>query len=299
MLIYTSYPDFVDNTKKVTSDDDVYHYHNLPEKKVEWITDIILQPMTSPAEKLFLDKVKGFKYSMLSQVYFNIDGKEYFLDFFVPKLSIAFEIDGCYNHISPNRELKDIIRDDDFWSIGIKTIRFTYNEIKSDGFRDKTFVPRLKEFISQGNDYNPWIYYDIPKTVRFYGEQTPNQKMLLSICEILESDKSRNLIIVSSSFYIVQAGSDNIFVNEDTANLDLLKRLNKAINNRNVCFYFSGKRDNIFRNPNRSYVVKSTDRKYNKCPSDTPLYEIEYNNKRVGIKKLSKCGFELLRKNGK
>jgi len=66
----------------------------------------------------------------IHQAPFVINGKIYFLDFFIPSLRIAIEVDGVshswYDH--PN---KDSNRDMDFKTIGVKTIRISNDEVSS------------------------------------------------------------------------------------------------------------------------------------------------------------------------
>lgn len=66
----------------------------------------------------------------IHQAPFVINGKIYFLDFFIPSLRTAIEVDGVshswYDH--PN---KDSNRDMDFKTIGIKTIRISNDEVSS------------------------------------------------------------------------------------------------------------------------------------------------------------------------
>lgn len=60
-----------------------------------------------------------------------IDGKIYFLDFFIPNKRLAIEVDG-YSHNPMFQKEYDQIRDDAFSSIGIKTVRITNDEVKDD-----------------------------------------------------------------------------------------------------------------------------------------------------------------------
>ena len=54
------------------------------------------------------------------QTFFRINGKDYFLDFYLPNSKIAIEIDGS---IHRTQKTYDKFRDKEFARIGIKTIR--------------------------------------------------------------------------------------------------------------------------------------------------------------------------------
>lgn len=68
---------------------------------------------------------KGIKF--VHQASFIINGKIYFLDFFIPSKRLAIEVDGQY-HSSIEQEERDSIRDYNFSHIGIKTFRISNKE---------------------------------------------------------------------------------------------------------------------------------------------------------------------------
>lgn len=57
------------------------------------------------------------------------------MDFFIPTLRVALEIDGIY-HSSSKQNEKDSFRDKDFKTIGIKTIRISNDEAKDEKILD-------------------------------------------------------------------------------------------------------------------------------------------------------------------
>lgn len=59
--------------------------------------------------------------------------KFYFLDFFIPSLRTAIEVDGDYHYLM-NQAEKDCNREKDFNTIGIKTIRISNSEAKSNKY---------------------------------------------------------------------------------------------------------------------------------------------------------------------
>lgn len=73
--------------------------------------------------------------NFIHQAPFVINRMIYFLDFFIPTLRVALEIDGIY-HSSSKQNEKDSFRDKDFKTIGIKTIRISNDEAKDEKILD-------------------------------------------------------------------------------------------------------------------------------------------------------------------
>ena len=139
-IVYTSLPAFSEYNRRAK----YVGCWSLP--NADWIREKINEMSTtnpSYAEEKFLELCKSFKYNLFRQVYFNIDGNGYFLDFFIPQKSLAIEIDGRY-HQSEEQKKHDEERDARFRSIGIRTIRFTTDEIRDADFYQKYYCPRLK-----------------------------------------------------------------------------------------------------------------------------------------------------------
>ena len=138
--IYTSLVKCVSLAKNIS----VLDYSLLPNH--DWIKNRaqeMLDKDSSPAEKKFMELCRSFQFNLLRQVYFNIDGRGYFLDFFLPKKNLAIEIDGRY-HNADSQKIYDRNRDEAFLSIGIRTIRFTTDEMRDSDFYEKYYCPRLK-----------------------------------------------------------------------------------------------------------------------------------------------------------
>lgn len=74
------------------------------------------------------------------QVFFRINGRSYFLDFYLPKYRMAIEIDGGYHKMQRERDRE---RDRDFNEIGVRTIR-----INSKAVLEGKFMATLKNKIS-------------------------------------------------------------------------------------------------------------------------------------------------------
>lgn len=107
-------------------------FSHLPFSKREWIETrrYELQYSANKYEHLLGAFLLSHDVKFIHQAPFVINGKIYFLDFFIPSLRIAIEVDGVshswYDH--PN---KDSNRDMDFKTIGAKTIRISNDEVSS------------------------------------------------------------------------------------------------------------------------------------------------------------------------
>lgn len=107
-------------------------FSHLPFSKREWIETkrYELQYSANKYEHLLGAFLLSHDVKFIHQAPFVINGEIYFLDFFIPSLRIAIEVDGVshswYDH--PN---KDSNRDMDFKTIGVKTIRISNDEVSS------------------------------------------------------------------------------------------------------------------------------------------------------------------------
>lgn len=82
------------------------------------------------------------------QKLFVIDGTKYFPDLLVKKYKLVIEIDGAI-HKKADRVKHDLERDNRFYSIGYKTVRFTNDEVKRSDFRERlknVYFSRVAEF---------------------------------------------------------------------------------------------------------------------------------------------------------
>lgn len=107
-------------------------FSHLPFSKREWIETkrYELQYSVNKYEHLLGAFLLSHDVKFIHQAPFVINGKIYFLDFFIPSLRIAIEVDGVSHswHDHPN---KDSNRDMDFKTIGVKTIRISNDEVSS------------------------------------------------------------------------------------------------------------------------------------------------------------------------
>lgn len=105
-------------------------FSHLPFSKREWIETRRYEHQFSANKyehmlgKYLLDHNVKF----IHQAPFVICGRIYFLDFFIPSLRLALEVDGV-SHSYMRQMDKDVSRDKDFYSIGVKTIRISNDEV--------------------------------------------------------------------------------------------------------------------------------------------------------------------------
>ena len=122
-IVYTSIDNLVLG-KKIA----VKSYRELSEDFAEWIvrnTERLLKNRLNSELKAASD-LRKLTSDFLEQPFFMIDGRSYFLDFYVPRFRLAIEIDGKSHR---GRSQIDKQRDGDFASIGIRTIRISANDV--------------------------------------------------------------------------------------------------------------------------------------------------------------------------
>jgi hypothetical protein len=254
MDIYTSIPFF----KPKCPYTPVFSYKELGKGKVDWVDEQIRR-MTiyekSPAERVFEQRIGGFRYHYITQAYFafrekGIKDKAYFLDYYVPALHIAFEIDGKKDHYKDEMECRDWLRDFDFWNyLRIKTIRFTAHEVNLANFRSKVFEPRVRAFFDQGDNYDPdAIYYSINKCNRFTGKETFNQKMLkTAINAVSKAPVGSAIVIQTPQTYLMRVLDHEDGAYESNLNQDLINEYCRIRNERRIRVFlqFTGNRQNL------------------------------------------------------
>ena len=92
-----------------------------------------LSKMTS-SEKYAYKIMKNHNIVFAAQKVIHYDiGKFYILDFYVPSIKSAIEIDGGY-HLDEERIIADKLRDANILAKGIKTVRFTNEDVSSGVF---------------------------------------------------------------------------------------------------------------------------------------------------------------------
>ena len=120
--IYTSLDNYKTNKAKVKS------LFDLDDCFIEWVNEksVKLLIERKKSELLAGEELKRLTNEVHEQVFFKIADRSYFLDYFLPRYNIAIEIDGGYHK---TRRKEDKIRDKDFLSIGIRTIRISSGEV--------------------------------------------------------------------------------------------------------------------------------------------------------------------------
>ena len=111
-------------------------YTSLKQEIVEWVdeTTIKLLSFRGDAEIKAGDEIKRLFGLVHEQPFFMIKGNMYFLDFYIPQIKTAVEIDGKQHKLS---KAYDKQRDMDFNSIGIRTVRFSAKDVYNKGFIEK------------------------------------------------------------------------------------------------------------------------------------------------------------------
>ena len=114
-------------------------YDKMSDKGRLWVNETMTDLMLSRTiYELRMDKVLSTSnFDFHKQVFFSVFGHFYFLDFFIPQLMIAIELDGCSHDGKKN---EDAERDRLFSMIGIKTLRYTNR--KSDSKSIKSILNR-------------------------------------------------------------------------------------------------------------------------------------------------------------
>jgi very-short-patch-repair endonuclease len=106
------------------------------------INSLDLKERATIYEKIvFRSLPKILKNNAVTQKPFKINGRKYFADIYIKKINTVIEIDGDYHK---DRVSIDKLRDEDFLSIGIRTIRIPNSDVK-----DGSFIKKIKEICSQ------------------------------------------------------------------------------------------------------------------------------------------------------
>lgn len=158
-IIFTSIDDLRLNSKKYIA----CSYKNLKDEFAEWIEECTIKNLLSrpKAELKAAEQLKSLPIEVYEQPFFHINGRSYFLDFFLPKYNLAIEIDGGYHKA---RKDLDSLRNSDLSCIGIRTIRIK-NEVVFEGrffqvLKDKLTTKKHKSHHKKHKSKTPkWIRY--------------------------------------------------------------------------------------------------------------------------------------------
>ena len=121
----------------------LHDYDSYPDEYKEWILENSIRMMENPtkAESLFEQYLISKRVLFEKQVFFRINGKSYFLDFYIPSKKLAIELDGGYHKEQKSYDLK---RNKDFQSIGISTMRLP-NKVAFANDIDKAIANRKRK----------------------------------------------------------------------------------------------------------------------------------------------------------
>lgn len=229
ITVYTNSKGF-----KSEKDVDVRHYSELKDSFVEWIdkTSKSNEDKSTEPEREFKrileSQGKVFEY----QPFFRINDKNYFLDFFLPEVNVAVEINGT-SHVK-NMDY-DFGRDKDFNSIGIKTIRLSNRDVYN-----KDILSKLNRCINSvligAEDVTD--YFKISPINSLKNKLTYNQKALFCAIEgIKKCKKGSRVLIKTDMTYILTVLRKEIFSSEEPiVNLDFIRYFFKIANERNISF---------------------------------------------------------------
>lgn len=141
--IYTVSAYYKPPKNKIEREYILHDYESLPDEFKEWVLETSIRMMDNPtrAESLFEDYLKSKSVVYEKQVFFRINGKSYFLDFYIPSKRLAIEIDGGYHKVQKCYDMK---RNKDFQRIGINTMRLA-NKVAFAKDIDKAIANRKRQ----------------------------------------------------------------------------------------------------------------------------------------------------------
>lgn len=204
----------------------------------EWVektTKDLLARRTN-AEKKFAEILKQTDYEFVEQPYFRIDDKGYFLDFLLPDLNIAFELNGGI-HQGKDPKYYDMKRDECFRSIGINTIRLANDDINVPNVKEK--VLEWIESAKNGNP-DPTLYYKRSDRFKFRHEDTLFRKIHKQLISYLENCKDgESILLMTNQTYFCKVFIPERATWQDYSNLvngDLVSEALCVTNQKNLFF---------------------------------------------------------------
>lgn len=233
----------------------VKSYKNLDEKYQKWIenkTAELLQKRTFPEKKLS-SILEDSIFHVEEQPFFLINGKGYFLDFFIPAFNVAIELNGDVHRSSENH-VYDWKRDSAFFNIGIKTIRLTNREVYL-----KDFKERLDVYFNRAvrNQKDSTRYYDKPNCVKFEGKRTKFQIFFDSLFkEINSMSNGSSVLIKTKETYIYRFVNKRYSKNDDCENKDRILRIKQLVKDKKITLKskFTGNTSNM-RGKSKSAII--------------------------------------------
>lgn len=119
----------------------LHPYESLSDEYREWVIENTIKLMEKPTEceTMFEQYLQTQEIEFEKQVFFRINDKSYFLDFYIPEYNVAIEIDGG---IHKKQKKYDSDRDNVFRRIGIETIRIFNSYVRT---------------LTTNSDFKKWI----------------------------------------------------------------------------------------------------------------------------------------------
>lgn len=230
---------------KLNKDYEVQSYKNLGYSFSSWIerNTIELMKKSTFAEKKFSSILKDQKFEVYEQAFFRIEEKSYFLDFFIPELNLAFEINGSVHKKNFDG---DFVRDVAFEKIGIKTIRLTNREV---------YLPNIKELVNGyvrqalKGVFDATDYYYTPIANKFDDKMTSNQKFILAAIEGMEKAKKGSKILIKTTMSYLISILNHIPADklEKYDNSEMLRKFYDVVSDKGITYdvVFCGNRANL------------------------------------------------------
>lgn len=232
----------------------VRSYKDLDEKYQNWIdekTFELLKNRTYPERKLS-SILKDSILHVEEQPFFLINGKGYFLDFFIPEFNIAIELNGDV-HRSTQSHIDDWKRDNAFFNIGIKTIRLTNREVYLKDFKERLNVYFNRAVRNQKDSTN---YYDKPNCVKFEGKKTKYQTFFDNLFkEICSMPNGSSILVKTKETYIYGFINKRYSENDDFENKDRILKIKQLVRDKGITLKskFNGSIANM--NKKRKYSI--------------------------------------------
>lgn len=224
---------------------EVNSYSNLSDSFVSWIEKTIKsnnEKSTEP-EREFKRILESNNAVFEYQTFFRINNKNYFLDFFLPEINIAIEVNGT-SHVK-NVDY-DFARDKDFESIGIKTIRISNRDVY-----DRNIFEKLNRYIKLAlngvSDVTNYFNLSTENTIK--NKLTYNQKALYCAIEgIKKCKKCSRVLIKTDMTYILGVLRREILSNETpVVNIDFVRYFFMIVDEKKIEFdiLYEGCFDNL------------------------------------------------------
>lgn len=236
-------------------------YVDLNESYVKWIEETQLKLLANRTfhEKKFSKILSQSNTKIVEQPYFKINEKGYFLDFYLPQYHLAFELNGKV-HKGEESEWYDAERDFAFHKIGIKTIRLSNLDIKSNDIKAK--INAWANAALSGN-FDPALYYKRSATKKFEGKDTKYENLHKLINATIGKKKyvGKSILLITDETYFSYVLKNERYDTSDKANESLIDEFFNTIENNNINFgvWFSGKMGNMSDGKKQAFIKRNNE----------------------------------------